>query len=86
MDIEDIFHAIDAVRTDQAAQHAACLVVLTEIRDGLRELVQALQEPLPEPQAAPCTHPQGQRTDDNPGARFWKCKACGFIYDSERTV
>ena len=60
------------------------LALLTEIRDDQRALVQLLQEPLPEPTPAPCTHPQNLRTDQAPGARFWKCQGCGFVYDSER--
>jgi hypothetical protein len=65
------------------AQAEQIIGLLTEIRDDQRAMVRALQEPLPEPAPAPCTHAPQHRSDDNPGARFWKCKACGFIYDSE---
>lgn len=69
------------------AEHAAQIIeLLTEIRDDQRALVRALQEPLPEVAPAPCTHPQDLRTDSMPGARFWKCRGCGFVYDQERTT
>jgi hypothetical protein len=67
--------------TEQAAQ---IIELLTEIRDESRALRQVLLEPPPDVEA-PCTHPPEGRTDDNPGATFWKCRCCGYVYDSERS-
>lgn len=71
-------------RTERQRQHDELVAVLTEIRDGQRELVQTLLAPMPDLPPAPCTHPPEDRTDSDASATFWKCRRCGHVYDSER--
>ncbi len=65
---------------DQGAQ---IIALLEELIEEQRTLRRVLTEPPPEVEA-PCTHPVDERTDQNPAARFWKCKTCSYIYDSEK--
>jgi hypothetical protein len=60
------------------------IALLEELVAEQRAFRQVLLEPPPELPPAPCQHPPDVRTDDTPGARFWKCKACGYVYDSEK--
>lgn len=66
-------------------QHEQLVTLLTEIRDGVRELTQVLLTPLPEAAPVPCQHPLESRSDQNPRATFYQCRACGDVVDRERT-
>jgi hypothetical protein len=68
------------------AQADRIIGLLTDMLEEQRALRQVLLEPPPELPPAPCTHPPESRTDDNPRATFWKCKACGYVYDSEQEI
>jgi DNA-directed RNA polymerase subunit M/transcription elongation factor TFIIS len=73
----------DRWRDEQRMQHEQVVTLLMETRDAVREFVQVMTAPVEET-PAPCTHSPEFRTDDNPSATFWKCKRCGYVYDSER--
>lgn len=63
--------------TDEQA--ARMEVLLTEIRDELRNFVRLMQEPAPPP-----VHVHEPKDGGSPQQPFWVCK-CGYVHDDERT-